>query len=100
MDYKKAAELEIGWWKAHHEKKYEGKDGVTDLMTQEYIEIYNMPEDVARNCVTHRILAGKEHDLAERENISNSQSEQHWAKALEHMQEHFKLLEDFLKTTS
>lgn len=91
---KEAAEAEIGWWKAHHEKNYEE---VTKRMTKLYELLYGLNAEMARNIVLLRIEAAKEHDLAEKEGVSKEESDRHWENALSLMTEHFTLLKKGLK---
>ena len=91
FDSREVAEAEIGWWKSHHERDY---DEVIRQMTTVYEKLYDLTREVAQKVVLLRIEAAKEHDLAEEENISKEESQQHWDKALEFMIQHFEMLNE------
>ena len=91
FDPRKVAENEIGWWKSHHKRDY---NGVIEQMTAVYEQLYNLTREVAQEVVMLRIEAAKEHDLAEEEGISANESQQHWDKALEFMIQHFEMLNE------
>ena len=95
FDPKEVAKAEIGWWKSHHERRY---DEVIEQMTIVYEKLYNLTREVAREIVMLRIEAAKEHDLAEEEGISVDESQRHWDKALEFMTQHFEMLNKALIT--
>ena len=89
FDPEEVAKAEIGWWKSHHERDY---DEVVRQMTTVYEKLFGLTREVAQEVVMLRIEAAKEHDLAEKENISKEESQQHWDKALEFMIKHFEML--------
>ncbi len=91
FDPREVAIAEIGRWRSHHERNY---DEVIRQMTTVYEKLYNLTREVAQEVVMLRIEAAKEHDLAEEENISKEESQQHWDKALEFMTQHFEMLNE------
>lgn len=90
------AGAEIGWWEAHHRKDY---DKVVKQMTRLYVLLYGLKRKKAKEIVMFRIEAAKEHDLAEKEGISEQEAKQHWAKATELMTNHFSMLNEALLET-
>ena len=93
FDPKEVATAEIGWWKSHHERNY---NEVIRQMTTVYEKLYSLTHEVAQEVVMLRIMAAKEHDLAEEENISKSKSELHWNNAFQLMVTHFEMLKEAL----
>lgn len=87
------ADAEIGWWKAHHERDY---DEVIRQMALVYQMQFQLRADTAKKVVMLRIEAAKEHDLAEKEGISEEESQSHWNKARALMIDHFALLKEAL----
>ncbi len=87
------AKAEIGWWKSHHERNY---NEVVRQMTTVYEKLHGLTREVAQEVVMLRIKAAKEHDIAEEENISKSESELHWNNAFQLMITHFKMLNEAL----
>lgn len=84
-----AANAEIGWWKAHHEKNYEK---VIEQMTNLYQILFQLDAKTAEKIVMLRIRAAQEHDLAEKEDISKTKSEEHWRNARHLLIKHFTML--------
>ena len=87
------AKAEIGWWEAHHRKDY---DDVIKQMAQVYSMLFDLNSKTAREVVMLRIDAAKEHDLAEKEGITEQDSKQHWLKATGLMTKHFSMLKEAL----
>lgn len=94
FDPEEVARAEIGWWKSHHERDY---DEVIRQMTTVYEKLYSLTREIAQEVVMLRIEAAKEHDLAEEEDLSEKESQQHWDKALEFMTQHFKMLDEAIE---
>jgi hypothetical protein len=88
QDPKELARHEIGWWKAHHRKDY---DGLVDHMANLYVLQYFIPYDKALEAVMLRVEATKEHDIAEKLEDEGSQPEAdiHWQKAEDLLAQHF-----------
>ena len=84
------AKLETCWWKSHHEKNWQK---TIDCMAQLYVIQYKVPIKIAKEMVTLRVEAAKEHDLAERPGLSPKESNEHWAKVEKINEEHFFMLE-------
>lgn len=91
FDPEKVAKAEIGWWEAHHRKDY---NEVIKQMALVYFYLYGLSHKKAKKVVLLRIEAAKEHDLAEKESISEKEAKQHWEKATELMTKHFLMLKE------
>ncbi len=94
MDSEKAkmcAEYEIGWWEDHGRKNYRG---VFNDMVNLYVLQYDLLKTVAEQAVNLRILAAKEHDVAESLERKNKKKEAkiHWDAAENLLAQHFKYL--------
>ena len=87
---KQLAKLETGWWKYHHEKDW---IGTIRMMAQLYVKLYKMSFETAEEIVSLRVEAAKEHDLAERPNLSQKESNKYWANVEKINEEHFFMLE-------
>jgi len=88
----KLAKYEIGWWKAHPRKDSEA---LTENMARLYQLQFGLSEKEALDCVHYRILAAKEHDLAEEIEDEGRKNESglHWKKAEELLERHFEVLQ-------
>jgi hypothetical protein len=56
----KAAELEVGWWRAHREAQHgQGatSDDLVEALTRLYCYLYDEPEDALRPAAVHRARA-------------------------------------------
>jgi len=86
------AKYEIGWWKAHHRKD---KFALAEFMAKLYQLQFGISEKDSKDCVSYRILAAKEHDLAEELEDKGRQKEAdlHWKKAEEFLAIHFEVLQ-------
>ena len=91
FDPKEAAENEIGWYEDHHLRDY---NGVTKKMARVHEMLFGLSPEIALKVVLPKIESAKEHDLAEEAGISEEESRQHWDKAKEFMEQHFKLLDE------
>jgi len=89
--FSKLAELEVGWWKAHHRKD---KDAILENMAKLYQLQFGISREHAVEAVKYRIEAGKEHDTAEKLEDEGKQGEAdvHWKKAEELVRKHFEVL--------
>jgi hypothetical protein len=59
---RKAAELEVDWWRVHREVQYSDTarpddDELVGSVTRLYSYLYGEPEDVVRNAAAHRARA-------------------------------------------
>ncbi len=91
FDPREVAKVRMAWWKKHHEKDW---DEVTRLMALECEMTHNLDPNVATKMALPMVEAAKEHDLAEKEGISEEESQLHWDKGLEFMTRHFEMLNE------
>ncbi|MFH1181471.1 MAG: hypothetical protein V1702_00775 [Candidatus Woesearchaeota archaeon] len=94
--YKKLANYEIGWWKAHHRRD---SGDLIHQMTKLYELQYEIPYDKAREAVDYRIQATKEHDIAEKFEDAGDQTNAdiHWSRAEKLVEHHFRILMEHLR---
>lgn len=84
------AKLETCWWKSHHGKNW---PKTIECMAQLYVELYKVSFEIAEEMVILRVKAAKEHDLAERPNLSRKESNKYWANVEKINEKHFFMLE-------
>jgi len=90
------AKYEIEWWKAHHRKD---EESLLRNMAKLYELQFGISYEDSLKAIRYRVLATKEHDLAEKfEDSKNTpEAEIHWKKAEKLLRQHFKILYSFKK---
>ncbi len=97
FDPQRAAELETTWWQVHD--KLEGCVNKLELekaFSALYGEIYQQSELQLREAAHWKALATFEHDLAEKEGISNTEKEKHWQEAKKYLQKFYRELRELV----